>query len=366
MPRRLAPVLLAFCLLLPSVGLLACGDEDNSNRSASELLTDTLGGGKSTKSGKLDLSLRLDLRGLRSLEGPVAIGIRGPFETEDPKKLPHFDFTLNLDAGGEGFSAGAVSTGENGFVRLQGRTYELGKAIYEQFRSSYEQAQKEAEKENEDDDTLSTLGIKPVGWLKGARREGEEKVGGADTIHLVAGVDVPRFLSDVSRLLDRARRLNLPGRAEVAQLTAKQRRQIERSVRSARIDVWTGKSDTRMRRLALDIVLQVPQDARRDVGGLQGGRIRFGLTFADLNKGQEINAPKGARPFAELAEALQALGFGDITGAGGGSQSGGGTQTTPPQQQPVAPNAPREYLDCLERAGADIAEIQKCAALLSS
>ncbi len=364
MPRRLVPALLAFSLLLPSAGLIACGDDDNSDRSASELLSETFGGRKSLKSGKLDLNLRLDLRGLRSLEGPVAVRIRGPFETEDVKKLPHFDFTLNLDAGGEGFSAGAVSTGENGFVKLQGRTYELGKAIYEQFRSSYEQAQKESEKQDKDDDTLSTLGIKPVGWLKGARRSGEEQVGGADTVHLTAGVDVPRFLTDVSRLLDRARRLNLPGRAEVAQLTAKQRGQIERSVRTAKIDVWTGKSDTTMRRLALDIVLDVPQDARRDVGGLQGGRIRFDMTFADLNKGQGIAAPKGARPFTELAQALQALGFGDITGAaGGGSQSGGGTQTTP--QQPVAPNAPREYLDCLERAGAEIAEIQKCAALLS-
>ena len=366
MPRRLAPVLLAFSLLLLSAGLVACGDDDKSDRSASELLSETFGGRKSVKSGKLDLNLRLDLRGLRGLEGPVAVGVRGPFEAEDPKKLPHFDFTLNLDAGGGGFSAGAVSTGEKGFVKLQGRTYDLGKPFYERLRSDWERAQKESETQAKGEgDTLSKLGIKPAGWLKDARRSGEEKVGGADTIHLVAGVDVPRFLTDVSRLLDRARRLNLPGRAEVAQLTAKQRRQIERSVRSARMDVWTGKSDTRMRRLALDVVLQVPQDARRDVGGLQGGRIRFNLTFADIDKGQDIRAPKGARPPEEFAQALQALGFGDITGAaGGGTQPGGGTQTTP--QQPIAPDAPREYLDCLEKAGADIAEIQKCAALLSS
>lgn len=366
---RLSRLLLVLSLLLlPALGVAACGGDDgggNSGDSVDAVLKDTFGPDKPIRSGDLRLAVDLDLQGVQGLSGPVKLALRGPFQSNGREKLPDFDFTLDVNAGGSSFAAGAVSTGEKGFLKLQGTTFDLGDQLFEQFRNGYEQAQKEATGDNEEDaPSFSSLGIDPLRWLRDPQRVGTEEVGGTETIHVKASVDVAKVLEDVSKLLEKAQGLNIQGAGEVPDaLTAEQRRQIAEAVKSTSMEVWTGEDDRTLRRLKVAVGLDVPEGTRSSVGGLTGGTIGFDLTFNELNEDQEVKAPSNARPLSELTGALGGVipGAGGDGSTGSGSGASGGTTTAPASG---TANAPKEYLDCVAKAGQDVAKIQECGQFL--
>jgi hypothetical protein len=347
-PFRLLIAVLA--VALAGVALSACGG--GSDDSVDSLLKQTFGPNKPVHSGKLDLHLAFEAKGVKGLDGPVDVKLTGPFATVGKGKLPKFDFSLSFTAGKTSFTAGAVSTGDKGFLKFGGRNYAVSDALFSQFRTGYEQAQsKSATKDS--GPSFQSLGIDPRHWLTGAEKAGTEDVGGIETTHITAGIDVGRFLADVNKLLGKAGSL---GRGRVpSSLTAQQQKDIKSAVKSSRLEVWTGKDDKTLRRLKIDIGLDVPADVRPRAGGLQSGTLVFDLVISDLNKDQTINAPADARPLSELTSAL------------GGAAPGTGTPATPATPAPStggSSGASQEYLDCLQKAGSDIAAVQKCADLI--
>jgi hypothetical protein len=342
-----------------------CGSSGGGDASTATLLKDTFSGGKAVKSGKLDVSLGFQAQGLPTLTGPVAFKLAGPFASQGAGKLPKFDFDLDIAAGGQTIQAGAVSLGDGGYIKFGGRAYALDKALFDQFRTGYEKSQQSA-KSKDAGPSFKALGVTPSAWLKDARKAGTADVGGTSTFHITSGVDVPRFLSDVNRLLGKAKNLGVSGAQGVPQgLSPAVQTTIERSVKSARVDVYTGKDDHALRRLVLSVSLLVPKDAQKAAGGMKSGELRFNLTIAGLNSDQTIKAPSGARPFSELQSALAAL-------QGVGSTTTTPSSTTPPTTTPSAgttappsAGAPSAYLDCVQKAGTNIAEVQKCAALVN-
>jgi hypothetical protein len=352
-------------LLLFVVPLLVAGCGGGSgggDASTSQLLKDTFSGGKTVKSGKLDVSLGFEAKGLPTLTGPVALKLSGPFQSEGAGKLPKLDFDLALAAGGQTVQAGAVSLGDNGFLKFGGRAYTVDKALFDQFKTGYEKSQAQA-KGKDAGPSFSALGVDPARWLKDARKVGKADVGGTSTFHITSGVDVPRFLADINKLLSKAKNLGGSMTQSVPQgLSPTVQSIIERSVKSAQVDVYTGESDHTLRRLALNVSLVVPKDAQKSAGGLQSGELRFDLQIADLNADQTINAPANPRPLSDLQQALGVL-------QGGGS-TGAGTSTTPSTTIPQttttpSAGAPKAYLDCVQKAGTDIAKVQQCAGLLN-
>lgn len=345
-------------LLLAPLLVAGCGGSGGGDASTSQLLKDTFSGGKTVKSGNLDVSLGFQAQGLPTLTGPVALKLSGPFSSQGAGKLPKFDFDLTLVAGGQTVQAGAVSLGDSGYLKFGGRAYSVGQALFDQFKTGYEKAQQQS-KSRQSGVSFKALGVEPSRWLKDARKVGKADVAGTTTFHITSGVDVPRFLSDVNTLLSKARNLGVSGAAKVPQgLSPALQSIIERSVKSAQVDVYTGESDHALRRLSLSVSLAVPQDAQKAAGGLKSGELRFDLQIADLNRPQTISAPANARPLSELQQALGVL-------------QGGGSATTPPTTAPAptattpSAGAPKRYLDCVQQAGTDIAKVQKCAALLN-
>jgi hypothetical protein len=342
---RFAALLVA--VVLGALGLSACGGGEPS---AQELLKQTFSGDHDVSSGDLSLALVLDAKGLKGLQGPLSLKLNGPFASQGERELPKFDLSLAVDAGGQAFNAGAVSTGDKGYLKLQGTNFALTDQLFEQFKKGYEQAAQQSK--DKGGPTFASLGIDPLKWLTDPKKAGTEEVGGAETYHITAGIDTGRFLQDVSSLLSKAGALgsqaNLP-----SSLTPAQRRDIERSVKDARLQVWTGKDDKALRRLAIDVDLDVPADVRKRAGGLSTGTLSFDLTIAQLNEDQTITAPKNARPLSDLTSILQGQApssGGAGTGTGGGAPSAGA-------------GASSKYLECLQKAGSDVAAIQQCAAL---
>jgi hypothetical protein len=326
MHRRLLALVLLACALV----FAACGGDDDVD--VDQVLQQTFGEDKDIKSGRLDAALRLDARGLASLQGPVGLRLAGPFESLGADQLPRFDFEADLNAGGQSIRAGAVSTGEKGFVTFQGQAYALSDELYKQFKDGYtEQARSDDSKE--EGLSFKALGIDPRRWLSDPQYEGKEDVGGTETLKIRAGIDVPRLLEDVNRILARAPQVE--GQPRARELTEEERQQIGDAIEDARIELWTGEEDKILRRLNVLLDFRVPEERREQARGLTSGRLTFDLTLGDINGEQEFEEPENARPFEELV---------------------GGTGAP----QPGAPSG-SAYERCVQEAGDDIAKLQECA-----
>jgi hypothetical protein len=325
-PARLALALLCLAALVAG----GCGGDGGASTSAGtgRLLADTFGAGKPVRSGRVDLRLDVRARGLPNLSRPLAVHVTGPFQSTGAGKGPKFAFDLDVSSGASKVKAGVISTGTKGYLTFAERAYALPDGALGSLGAG----------KGAGGLSLRALGVDPRRWLRNAHQEGEASVAGAHTIHVAAGVDVAHLLADLDTLLAKASSAGVTGATGnqvPTSLDAATRRTIERSIRAADVDIWTGRNDHALRRIAVDVRFDVPADARPKGSAAQSGTVRFDLTFAALNQEQAIGAPAHARPVSELAAAM-------------GRVLGGN----------------RRYTQCLQEADADLAKAQACADLV--
>jgi hypothetical protein len=346
LPRlRTAPVLLI--VLLAMTVLTGCGggssDSASSSTDVSQLLKDTFSGKHQVKSGKLDLAVKATSSGgSSSTQGPISISLSGPFQSQGKGKLPKLALDAKVEGAGQNLTAGVVSTGEKGYVKFQGQSYVVSDAIFQQFRTSYEQAQSKAS--GQQGQSLATLGIDPARWLKNPRNEGEAKVGDTDTIRITGDVDVPKLLDDINTALQRAKSLGVQGSNQLPQqLTPKQRQQAADAIKKLNVQIYTGKDDRTLRRMV--VALTANQ-------GAQSVDLNLDLQLTDVNEDQDIPEPSGAKPFDQLLSQL-----GGLTGS---SSSGSGSSSSTPSSENL-----QKYSECIDKAGNDTTKARKCADLLT-
>jgi hypothetical protein len=352
-PRLLLLVLAALLAAL----VAGCGGGDGDGASADEdssvdqVLKDTFSGKKKVDSGKLDLSLKIDVQGGSSqVQGPISLSLAGPFQTQGEGKLPKFDIDAAFEGAGQNLKAGLTSTGDKAFVNFQGTEYAVSNQVFQQFKAGYEQAQKQSA-EKGDQQSLATLGIDPRRWLTDAKNEGEAKVGDTDTIKITGGVDVNKLLDDVNKALEKARSLGVEGSDSLPEkLTDEQKQQAADAIKDLSVEIYTGKDDTTLRRMLVNMGVDA-----EDGGQKTSGTLTLDFQLLDLNEDQSIEAPSGAKPFDELLGQLGGLGLGGAGSSGSGSGSGGGASA----------EDLKKYSDCIAEAGSDTAKQQKCAELLS-
>jgi len=354
-PRSLLVVLIA----LLAVVVAGCGGSKSSSAdestSVDELLDQTFSGKKKVDSGKLDLSLKVDLQGGSSqVQGPISLRLTGPFQTQGEGEVPKFDIDAAFEGGGQSLKAGVTSTGDKAFVNFQDTEYEVSNQVFQQFKAGYEQAQKQsADKGNQQ--SLARLGIDPRRWLTDAKNAGEAKVGDTDTIKITGGVDVEKLLDDVNTALDKARNLGVQGSDSLPEkLTDKQKQDAADSIKGLSVEIYTGKEDTTLRRMVVNMDVQAKDTSG---GGATSGTLGLDFQLLDLNEDQTIEAPSNAKPFDQLLGQLGGLGLGGA--AGSGSSSGSGSTGG------ASPEELKKYSDCVTEAGSDTAKSEKCADLLS-
>lgn len=332
------PVLL-LTLLLAVAALVGCGGGGGSGESATQVLDQTFGSGASVKSGRLTLALDADVPGVRGVQGPVSLKLTGPFQAASSgDQLPRFDFTLSLDADGQSLNAGAVSTGDQGFLRFEGTAYALPAKLFAEFRDSYLKAQRRSAAKQRPP-SLGQLGIDPRSWLTNPQRQDDTELGGTAVTHVSAGLDVSKLLADVQTLLRRAQSVS---GGSATPLTQAQLDQLRKDVESAKVDVYAGKDDHELRKLVVDL-------------GLTKGRLSFTLAYDQLGQPQTIAAPSGAKPIQDLVAQLQGAAAA-VSGAGSGSSGSSGSSATG--------GANQRYLQCVQDAGQDLAKVQACAKFL--
>ncbi len=354
----LRPLLLLVLAALASLALAACGggSSASSDTSVDTLLKNTFSGSKKVKSGKLALTLRVDAKGAQGVNGPVTLKLGGPFQSQGGQKLPKFKIDFTFDGAGQSIKAGISSTGEKGFVNFQGNDYVVSDPVFKQFRTGYEQAQKQGAKQNT---SLSTLGLNPRNWLTNARNAGDAKVGSDDTIKITGGVNVPRLLDDVNNALAKTKQLGVQtARKLPSQLTPAQKQQVSQSVKNPTVEIYTGKDDSILRRMVIALNVTAPK------GQTGSAAVNLDFSISDVNKDQTVPEPSGAKPFAQLLSSLGSLGLGGLgTGSAGsagstGSSSGSGSGSSNKNLQ--------KYSKCVTDAGGDATKARKCADLLTA
>ncbi|UGS37965.1 hypothetical protein DSM104329_04387 [Capillimicrobium parvum] len=329
---------LLIALLLAAFAAAGCGGGGNggggdaAGASPTELLNTTFGGDTSIRSGRLTLALDADVQGVAK---PVTFKLSGPFETSESKtELPKFSFELAVTSGGATQRIGATSTGDKGFLSYKGVDYAVPDDLFKQFADGYRQSAQQGAKQGSAP-SLTSLGIDPLKWLTDPRRAGETDVGGVRTVHLTAGIDVPKLLGDVRTAAGKVGSAS----SQAQQLSQADVQQLAKSVKSAKVDIYTGADDRKLRKFVLDLQLAT-------------GHVALTLQFDELNQPQDVTAPADAKSITGLLSAL-----------GAGATSGSGS-ATPPSTTAPSGSSNQRYLDCVQAAGNDIAQVQACAKYL--
>ena len=364
---RLRPLLTVLLAALASVALAACGGGEtaSSDTDAKTLLKDTFSKKeKKVDSGKFALSLRIDARGTEGVNGPVTVKLGGPFQSQG-KKIPKFDVDFAFEGAGQSIKAGTTSTGTKAFVNFQGSDYVVSDQLFKQFQTGFDQAQKQGNQQNQ---SFSTLGLDPSTWLTNPTNAGEAKVDGDDTIKITGGVDVARLLDDINRALQKTKELGVQNTQNLpSQLTPEQKKQVADSVKDPKVEIYTGKDDTILRRIVVALNLTAPAGQQGSAG------LKLDYSISGLNDEQKITAPANPKPFDQLLSSLGGLGLGGLGGAGG---TGGATPgATPPPASSgssgsgsgaAQSEALEKYSKCVTDAGSDSAKARECADLLTN
>jgi hypothetical protein len=369
-PSRLAVLLLCVITLTVAACGGGSGSSSGSDGDAAALLKDTFGQDHPIRSGRVDATIDVDLKGWAVLATPLDLHVNGPFQTNGGDKLP--DFALDVDFGGrQPVTLGAVFAQGGGYLTIEGQAFDLGKDTYDAFKQGYENAKKDAAASSSapsNTSSFSALGIEPIRWLSDPKEVGEEDVAGTRAVHLASGVDVPKLLTDVSTLLGKAKSVTSSASAATGtdvptQLSAQQRELIAKSVKSAKVDVWTGTADHTLRKVVVAIEVDVPDALKDQANGLTTGHVNLTLTIAQLNQKQTIAKPADAKPIAQLRSVLEQSGLLGATSAAPSTTTtpdAGATSAAPPATDPQA-----DYQQCLSDAGTDIAKVQDCADLVN-
>src|SRR3954454_6315533 len=262
---KIRPLIILISLLTAGL-LVGCGgggkgQSVDESTSGDQLLKQTFSGEKKVDSGRLDLTVAIDVSGSSNaqLQGPISLKLSGPFQSQGKGQLPKFDIDASFEGAGQSLKAGLESTGDKGFVNFNGTEYAVSDQIFQQFKTGYEQAQKQGTSQGGNQQSLATLGIDPRRWLKDPQNAGEAKVGDTDTIKITGGVDVGRLLDDVNSALEKARGLGVQGTESLPQkLTDEQKQQAEQAIKNLSVEIYTGKDDSTLRRMLVKMDVNAP------------------------------------------------------------------------------------------------------------
>ena len=350
------PVLVSL-LIAVAVALVSCGGGGEDGDGVENLLDRAFS--KEIQSADIRLEATLQLKGSESLDKPVRLEASGPFHTNDGK-LPSVDVDVNLAMAGEGqtVQTGFLSTGDRAFVKFQDD-------YYEQPADRVRRANK-AIRRRGDGGSLRALGLDPRGWLSDAKDEGEETVAGVETRHVSGKLDVGRVLNNISAFVGRS--AGALGGEAAEPLSREDIRKISEVVKAPTFDVFVGKRDGIIRRVAGRIEFDVPENSRDALRGIEGGSLDFSVEFTDVNGDQRIEAPANARPLSDLTRSLGGGGVLSGGGSGSGAEAPGGSGGSPPAiGDGATPDADdfRRYAECLDDARPqDTEALQRCAELL--
>jgi hypothetical protein len=232
--------------------------------SATEVLAETATNMGEIRSG--NLSMRM-ISGIQDEpQSDVGFELRGPFSVEGGSLIARMTFTRV--AGPERASVTFISTGERAFVDTGSEVREVPGIQIPQGAGS---------------GGSGGLGELPIAhWFVGPALTDGGLVGGDETDRVSAELDVASALGDIFSV---ARQLGARDLAGLPRLSGSDLEHLRRIVRSADIDIYTGKEDRLLRRLEMTIGFGAsgPPQLQPLLENLAGVRFTFELSIDDPN-----------------------------------------------------------------------------------
>jgi hypothetical protein len=155
---------------------------------------------------------------------------------------------------------------------------------------------------------LGVFHIAPERWAKNPRIVGNARVGGIDTIHGTADIDTKALFLDLSALAKRLTSLRITDITGLPRAVDRQARQaLQRSVKSASGDVWTGAKDKVLRKARFKLLLKPSAKDRKILGGFTSIKVAANLDVTDVGSPQTIKVPANRGSYSALQISLDAL-----------------------------------------------------------
>jgi hypothetical protein len=376
-PKAARVAHLTFALLATAAACLqlsACGSSSPGN--ARSLLRQTFSGPHRVNSGRLTFALSLQPSGSSTLTQPISLSLSGPFQSRGSGKLPASNFTVAISAQGHTGSLSILSTGTKGYVTMSGVSYQLPASSFQKLESSFSSiASSGGAGSSSKSGVLSKLGINPLDWLNKPQVIGSSTVGGAQTTHIRASVNVPALLRDLSTFMQKAASLGISGTSSLSSgLSSATQQKMASALQKPSFDLWTGDSDKTVRRLEVGLRFPLSGQISTLLGGAKAAGLDLTLQYSQLNQPQPITAPSKVEPYSifssKLNSVLQALASSVSSSSLGSTSSGTGTTSSPTTTAGSSSTTPagitKAYSQCMTKAGQDVAKMQKCASKLSS
>jgi hypothetical protein len=378
---RILILILFVALVVLATALAACGGS-SSNDPQAVVDEATLQG---IESGKLDLSLGVDVKGEKS--GHVDVSLSGPFQSEGEEELPELDLMAkaNGSVGGEkvDFEGGLTLLGNKAYVNYSGTNYEVDPTTLNFVKSAIKKQSGASSQSGEGESGCQEAAgkLKVADFIENLSDAGSADVGGTSTTKVSGELDAPGAIEALIELIEDpacSEQLNAAGPLPSTAELEKAKGQVEEAVKEAHVDLYVG-DDHIVRKITAKATIEPPKGSSNESGAKSVG-LEIDLTLTGVNEEQTISAPQSSKPLSdlflklgvnpiELAGALSGEGGGlsggglggllegiggGSGGSGGGGSAGGGNSSGGGQQA---------YLNCLKEAGT-AADIQQCARLL--
>ncbi len=363
---RLSVLIVSMTAIVSAVAISACGSSSSSSAAQASgnprtLLKQTFSASHNVKSGVLDVHFVVTPTGSSIISTPVSLDFSGPFQSRVGSAPAESNFTISFSGLGKSGSFGVISTAKAAYIRIQGVAYQLPRSDVKKLQSNLTGNSSTGSAPG-----LASLGINPANWLTNPTIVGTETVDGAPTTHLRAGVDVTALVADFDKLL--AKESSTTAKAGLpTHISTSAASKVAAALHGLSVDLWTGKSDSTLRRLTLGATVPVIGSTSTQLGGMTSAAFSFSLDYAHLNQAETIAAPANAHSYVQLQAKLKSLGsqlqssFGTGstgTGSTGSGSTGSGSTGSAGQVS--------DYTKCINGAGGNVRKMQKCASLLNA
>jgi hypothetical protein len=348
---------MAALVVIVATAVSACAGTGNgsSGNSASgsvstaqSLLRQSLQGEHRITSGVLSLRATVTPHGSTAASTPITVSFGGPFQNLGSGRGTESDFTVAVAAAGQRLSLALRTTATAGYMRLDGSWFRLPAKQFAQLRKSL------AGSGGSGPAALPGLSVSPLRWLRDPQLLGNATVDGTQTTEVRARIDIGALATELGTLLAKEatnpalRTSGLP-----TKLTANERRQLVSELRAPTVELFIGSADHTLRRAALDLNLKVPAKTASKLPGVSSVGVAVTVDYAELNRPQTITTPTRVKPYSQLGQQLSGLEQ-SLEGSAEGTTSGS------------ASGQHGSYDECLQQAGSNLTELQKCASLIDS
>jgi hypothetical protein len=332
--QRIAPFLAVAVLALAGLFVVTrgLGGEGGGAPDANVVMQRALT--TSPKSGVLNLSTRVALE-LATQAGSreprtETVNFSGPFvEPKSESDLGQTDLTVREVRGGTTTTTRAISTGERGFIQVGESWYELTGPQAKRVFSDEESA-----------DNGPFLGLDFQKWTTNPRMAGSAQVDGVETHRIVGDLDLQALLAGLDD-----------------QTSASADAFTGDAAKRGEVELFVGKDDGLLRKVSLRSNLTAEGG-----GGSAQVTIRFDAAIREVNKPQQITAPRNANPPGRIDEVPTSRlgGFTDEIrtprrSSAGGSKAGGNRQRRERNE--------RAYVNCVSQAQ-DAGALEQCQRLV--